>query len=633
MCGITGFVSFTEMPECCKERLCAMVQTLFHRGPDESGMQVLDHVAMGMRRLSIIDLKTGSQPVFNETGSIWTVFNGEIYNFRELRKELSNKGHEFQTCSDTEVIVHAYEEYGTGFPKLLNGIFAIALHDRMHNSLLLIRDHLGVKPLYYAMGHRFLVFGSEIKAILASGLVSRSLNMDALAEFLSWEYVPGERTLFCDVQKILPGCTIQIDLKTAQSIYNQYWNIPIVRRPIVHADREWIDTVDDQIRRSTTRQMVSDVPVGAFLSGGVDSSLIVASMGHARTFSIGFEDPSYNELRWARRVARHLGVDHTDTVMTPDIVTLFERLMYFMDDPIGDFSIFPTYLVSWLAKKHVKVVLSGDGGDELFGGYETYVAENMSRLYMRIPLFFRNRILERIIGRLKPTSQKKGLINKLIRFVEGIRYPASLAHARWRFFMGEAVRNSLFTREALDEMTYSPESHIDDLFRTIGDIGSTNRCLYADVKSYLCDNILTKVDRMSMAVSLEARVPYLDPEMVELAFQIPERLKVHRSQTKIILKRVASRYVPKECIYRAKEGFSIPMKSWLNREFKLLMDTLLNQHRICSDGLFQWDTIERLKREHRMGTANHSHMLWSLVVFQDWKRRWLDTNPSGLIGG
>jgi asparagine synthase (glutamine-hydrolysing) len=625
MCGIAGFAAFRGSSTISMEKLSSMVNTLYHRGPDECGMEIHENVAMGMRRLSIIDLNGGSQPIYNEDRSVWTVYNGEIYNFPELRADLRFRGHIFKTNTDTEVIVHGYEEYGSDFPKYLNGMFAIALHDKKRKKFFLVRDHIGIKPLYYYYNDNNIIFGSEIKAILESGLVPRELDVDALGEFLSWEYVPGKSTLFTVIKKLEPGEMIEINLDNPRCEPKAYWDIPFPNGSAKDIKlKDWEELILEQIKKSTQMQLISDVPLGAFLSGGVDSSLIVASMGEARTFSIGFDDPTYNELKWARKVADHLNVDHKDEIIKPDIVELFDHLMYYLDDPIGDFSIFPTYLVSKLARKYVTVSLSGDGGDELFGGYETYLAENKALKYFKIPAIFRKGIIEPSLNLLKPTAKKKGIINKAKRFVEGFEYPSDLSHARWRIFVGDVVRNQLFTNEALKEISSPPAAHIMQLFKRAGERGHLNRSLYVDVKSYLCDNILTKVDRMAMAVSLETRVPYLDPDVVELAFKIPEELKVQPDETKVILKKVASKLVPRECIYRPKEGFSIPIKNWLNNEFKPLMNNLLDSKKIRSDGIFNYGTIERLKSEHTSGRANHSHILWSLMVFHDWKRRWLE---------
>lgn len=625
MCGITGYAAFKGAKTLDQELLGKMVNIIYHRGPDESGMDIRNGVAMGMRRLSIIDLSGGHQPIYNEDKTVWTVFNGEIYNFKDFRNQLKAKGHIFKTNTDTEVIVHGYEEYGNGFLKYLNGMFAIAVHDTKKNKLLLARDHVGIKPLYYTFNNNRIIFGSEIKSILLSRVVDTQLDVDALGEFLSWEYVPGKATLIKEIKKLEPGYFLEIDLKNPVCDPKMYWDIPFYEVQQNNSTmEEWLDKIDAQLKKSTRMQLISDVPLGAFLSGGVDSSLIVSAMGDAKTFSIGFDDPTYNELKWARRVADHLGVTHKDEIIKPDVLELFEHLMFFLDDPIGDFSIFPTYLVSRLARKHVTVALSGDGGDELFGGYETYLAQSKARVFNRIPAFIRKGVIESIVNSIKPTAKKKGLVNKAKRFIEGTYHGDELSHARWRIFVGEEMRKNLFSAESLNKIVSPPSQHIEKLFRQASNRGDLNRSLYVDVKSYLCDNILTKVDRMSMAVSLEARVPYLDPDLVSLAFQVPEKFKVSSKETKIILKKLASKYVPYECVYRPKEGFSIPIKNWLMNEFKPLMEDLLDQNKIKRDGIFNSVTVEKLKQEHLNSSANHSHILWSMIVFQDWKKRWLE---------
>ncbi len=624
MCGIAGIAVFGDAPAPEWSQLRSMCDTIIHRGPDDDGMDIQENVAMGMRRLSIIDLAGGKQPIFNEDRSIRTVFNGEIYNFRELRRELESSGHHFSTQSDTEVVVHAYEEYGKAFVRRLNGMFAFALHDMRRRRLLLVRDPIGIKPLYYAFDRKRLVWGSEIKALLASHHIERELDVDALGEFMAWEYVPGPGTLFKGICKLGPGELIEIDLDRPNCVPEIYWDVPAVGENLTMSLREWQEAVDTKLRECVNRQLVSDVPLGAFLSGGVDSSLVTAFMGEAKTFSIGFDDPSYSELKWSQKVAEHLGVRHETEIIKPDVVSLFEQLIYFMDDPIGDFSIFPTYLVSRLARKHVTVCLSGDGGDELFGGYESYLADEKARQYERIPGWLRKGLVAPAIRSLKPRPAKKGLINKAKRFMEGLEHPEIFSHARWRVFAGDNWRERLFTPGALAAMSRPAGAHIVELFQRAGERQPLNRSLYVDLKSYLVDNILVKVDRMSMAVSLEARVPYLDTELVELAFRMPDCFKVADGETKVLLKQVASHHVPRECIYRPKEGFSIPIKNWLNMDLRPKMEELLNPEKLANQGLFNPETVNRLKLEHRSGMANHSHILWSLMVFQAWRKRWME---------
>jgi asparagine synthase (glutamine-hydrolysing) len=380
--------------------------------------------------------------------------------------------------------------------------------------------------------------------------------------------------------------------------------------------------VDTAIGAAVRQQLVADVPLGAFLSGGVDSSLVVAHMGPTVAFSIGFREEGYSEIEWAGRVARHLGVDHRTAILESEMIDAFDHLMHFMDDPLGDFSIFPTYLISRHARSEVTVALSGDGGDELFGGYETYVAQSRARLWNRLPRWLRERVLSSQVRRLRPRPDKKGVVNKARRFVEGFDHEEALAHARWRLFVGDSLRRELFTEAALSALETGVEDHILALAAAAGPRPDLDRSLYVDVRSYLTDNCLAKVDRMSMACSLEVRVPLLEHHVVELAFQIPPGLKVRGGMTKPLLKAVAARHVPRESVYRPKEGFSIPIKHWLTGKGQPLMEELLDLGRVRREGLFKPATVERLKREHRSGVENHSHILWSLIVFEDWRTRW-----------
>jgi asparagine synthase (glutamine-hydrolysing) len=621
MCGIAGIAELSPTNN-NESRVLRMCGTIVHRGPDGDGYFTAPGVALGMRRLAVIDVAGGNQPVFNEDRSVVTVFNGEIYNYRELRRELASAGHRFATQSDTEVIVHGYEEWGTGVLERLNGMFAIALFDRRTERLLLARDHAGIKPLYYAWDGRRLVWGSEIKAILASGLVERSLDLEALGQFLAWEYVPGPATLLRAIRKLPPATWWQLDLRSGAVQQRRYWHLPEEREEAT--DEEWIDRVDATLTAAVRRQMVSDVPLGAFLSGGVDSSLLVAAMKGATTFSIGFDDPSYNELAHSRHAAAHLGVEHLTEVIRDDSLGLFWSLLEMLDDPIADSSIFPTYFLSRLARRHVTVSLSGDGGDELFGGYETYVAAALERRYHMLPAPLRRRVIEPLAARLRPRAEKKGTVNKVIRFAEGLRNPSTAGHARWRMYMSPDDARAVLTADAAAAMSRPLDEHVQCLYAEAQSRGRLDRELYTDFFSFLADDILPKVDRMSMAVSLETRVPYLDREMVELAFRIPERLKIRDGQTKWILKKVAERHLPRAVVYRRKEGFSAPLKHWIRTSHRALMDDLLNDGEIVRQGLFRVEEIRRLKREHLAGERNHAHILWSLMLFQGWQRRWLE---------
>ncbi len=624
MCGIAGIAALGSAAVSL-EQLRRMCDAMVYRGPDDAGYLVDPGVAIGMRRLAIIDLHSGHQPIFNEDDSVAVVFNGEIYNYQELRTWLEARGHRFRTASDTEVIVHLWEEVGADFAERLNGMFAIALLDRRQRKLVLARDHVGIKPLYYARVPNGLVFGSEVKVLLASDWVPRRLDLDAAAQFLSWEYVPGAATMMRDVRRLEPASMLELDLQTSQIRLSRFWS-PLNARKVPTGPATgalaWEEQVDETVQRCVRRQLISDVPLGAFLSGGVDSSLVVAAMGAAQTFSIGFDDPTYNETQWSRRVADYLGVHHTVEIIRPDVHSLFDRLMHHMDDPIADVSIFPTYLVSKLAASHVKVVLSGDGGDELFGGYETFLAQEKAGLWQALPTWLRRRFIAPLVARIPPTRAKKGLVNKLKRFVEGASLDPALGHARWRLFLDEEHRQRLFTAPALREITSPIGAHIAKLNHEGAALGSRDRALYVDFGSYLVDNCLTKVDRMSMACSIEGRVPLLDKELVELAFRVPEELKFTGSETKVLLKRVAARHVPRDCVYRPKQGFSIPIKNWLKDEFRPLLDHYLAPARLASSGIFDPGVVTQLQREHFDNRANHSHVLWALLVFEQWRDRW-----------
>lgn len=622
MCGIAGVAAFAGASSPNEDLIRRMCDTIVHRGPDDEGIDVRDNVALGMRRLAIIDLSGGKQPVFNEDHTVRTVFNGEIYNFRELRTQLEKKGHQFTTSSDTEVLVHGYEEWGVDLPKYLNGMFAFAIHDMANRRLFIARDHLGIKPLFYFFNGKHLIWGSEVKTILSTQLVDRNLDMSSLGEFLAWEYIPGQGTLFANIHKLEPGYLLDIDLTKPACKPEEYWDIPVRDPSIQHSDDDWEAMVTDKIHECVKRQLISDVPLGAFLSGGVDSSLVVSSMQQASTFSIGFDDPSYNELEYAQKVAGHLGVKHTFEVINPHVSDMFDHLMTFMDDPIGDFSIFPTFLVSRLARQHVTVALSGDGGDELFGGYETYLADNAAKYYSYIPGMLRRGVIAPIIESIPPRPEKKGVINKVKRFVEGANLPGRLSHTRWRIFAAETMQANLFTPDALQQIVRPIDSHITHLFKRAGSRSRLASSLYVDVKSYLSDNCLVKVDRMSMANSLESRVPMLDRELVELAFQVPDNLKLNQGNIKVLLKKIAAKQIPPECVYRQKEGFSIPIKHWLGTQFRPIMEELLDSKKLQQEGIFNVKTINKLKFEHLGGKANHSHVLWSLMVFQAWRKRW-----------
>lgn len=630
MCGICGIARPQNGAPISSHLLTRMRKRLSHRGPDDEGVFLDGNVGLGVSRLSIIDLERGRQPQPNEDRSVWVVHNGEIYNFQSLRQKLKNLGHSFSTRSDTEVIVHSYEEWGEDGVQRLRGMFAFALRDKRRNKLILVRDRLGIKPLYYTLlKDKTLVFASELKALLLHPEVKRSLNHEALDLFLTLEYIPAPHTIFKNIFKLPPGCFLvydngRVEIKT-------YWSLeslPSDQKSDLNPEplKQRLYTL---LEESVRLRLQSDVPLGAFLSGGLDSSTIVALMkdlgcSPLRTFSVGFEEASYDELKHARRIAQKFQTDHQEYILKPDITDLAQRLIHHLDEPFGDFSIFPTYLISQMARQQVKVILTGDGSDEIFGGYEHYQAQSISR-WPLVP--FIGKALGPMIRKIPPSARKKGVWNKARRFSQGLEHFSHLRHLRWMMFLSTSDKNGLYTPELQQKLSglgpLSEKTPFRSVFDHLSSLDDINTELYIDLKTYLPDDILVKVDRMSMAASLEARVPFLDHRLVEFVFGLPGPLKVKGLTTKWCLKKTMAGILPEKTIHRSKEGFSIPMKAWLRTELKdFLLDTL-SEDRINREGLFQSVSVKRMIDAHMKGKENHSHPLWSLVVFEVWRDRYL----------
>lgn len=598
-----------------------------YRGPDDEGYYLHENVGLAMRRLSIIDLSTGHQPITNEDGTMWIVFNGEVYNFQPLREDLEAKGHVFKTLTDTEAILHAYEEYGEACVERLIGMFAFAIYDEKRRRLFIARDRLGIKPLYYARINGEIYFGSELKVVLQHPGVPRDLDMNALDQFLTLEYIPAPRSIVQHVQKLPPGHTLTYE--DGEITIKSYWSLDF--QTTTQSDEESLEELTELIRDAVKLRMIADVPLGAFLSGGIDSSTVVSFMSElsslpVKTFSIGFGDPTYNELPYARMVAQHYGTEHYEEYLEPDVLSLAERLIRHLDEPLGDFSILPTYLVSEVARKHVTVSLSGDGGDEIFAGYDTYVAQNMARYYNYVPGPIREKVLPAIMSLVPPQSAKKGLINKAKRFIEGGALDPELQHTRWMMFINDADKDSLYqagVRSAI--ATETPQDVMERYFLQARIADALAQQQYVDIKTYLADDILTKVDRMSMAVSLEARVPLLDHRVVEFAMRLPPHLRMDKGTTKVILRKLMANRLPEQVLNKPKEGFSIPIKQWLKTTLNPLMMDLLSQSSVQRRGYFHSGTVERWIKEHMENKANHSHRLWALMVFELWQREVLDT--------
>jgi asparagine synthase (glutamine-hydrolysing) len=623
MCGICGRVNLDQQSQADSDILNRMVQTLKHRGPDDDGYYVKDGIGLGMRRLSIIDVSGGHQPISNEDQSIWIVFNGEIFNYQSLRKELQKKGHYLKTNSDTETIIHLYEEYGEDCVTHLNGMFAFAIWDEKQQKLFLARDHLGVKPLFYSYKDCKIWFGSEIKALLVDPSLEREIDLLALDQFLSLEYIPAPRTIYTNIKKLPAGH--YMTFQPGHVKIHQYWD---VRQKPVHQDITSLSgQLADLLSEVVSMQMVSDVPLGAFLSGGIDSSSVVAFMSQAmevpvQTFSIGFNDDTYNELPYAREVSQRFATKHHEEILNPNIADLCESLITHFDEPFGDFSIFPTYLVSKVARNYVKVVLSGDGGDELFGGYDTYRAQLFDKYYRLLPSTIRQKTIPNILARVPPSPAKKGLVNIAKRITEGAALDPALRHTRWMIFFNEVYRSSVYQPDfyqALDG--WSVYSIFGDYFKQAKDFNPLAQMQYVDIKTYLVDDILVKVDRMSMAVSLETRVPLLDYRLVEFALNLPDEMKIHRGETKRILRKTIKGLVPDRILSKPKQGFSIPIKNWLRGPLKPLLLELLSSSTFQGRGFFNPTTVSKMIKDHLDNKADHSHRLWALMVFELWSQQ------------
>ena len=597
-----------------------MCEVIRHRGPDDEGIHVEPGVGLGMRRLSIIDLSTGHQPIHNEDQSVWLVFNGEIYNYRELRRELESAGHRFYTASDTETIVHAYEEWGEGAFVRLRGMFGIALWDRRKRMLLLARDRSGMKPLHYAERDGRLYFGSEIKSLLAAHAVDREIDLEALDHYLSFLYAPRDRALFKGVRKLPPGHYLR--WQDGRCDVRTYWEIAATETFRGSADEAAV-ALRGVLAGAVRSHMMSDVPLGAFLSGGVDSSIVVGLMAEAsdrpvKTFSIGFDDPAFDELEHARTVARHFGTDHHEFVVRPDGLAILDRLIEHFDEPFADSSAIPTWYVSEMARRHVTVVLSGDGGDELFGGYDRYIPHPRVAQFDRLALPGMREAAGRLWPLLPHGARGKNFLRHVSRDMEG-RYIDSVA-----FFQADE-RRTLYSpdvRRALDR--WNSEDTVASRFARFASLPPHSRMMRFDFETYLPEDVLTKVDRMSMAHSIESRVPLLDNEVIDFAASLPTAFKIHNGRRKHVLKESAKTLLPPGILDRKKQGFGVPLGAWFRGGLTDVFSDVLSSPRTRQRGYFEPAFIDRLVQEHLSGKRDHNLRLWQLLVFELWHRQYLD---------
>jgi asparagine synthase (glutamine-hydrolysing) len=630
MCGIAGFIENhesranlgTDEKTAVLNRMCRVIK---HRGPDDQGILVRGRVALGMRRLSIIDLEGGHQPLTGCDESVTVVFNGEIYNYRELQRQLETLGHRFHTHSDTEAIVHAYEEYGAKCVDHLRGMFAFALWDAPLQQLFIARDRVGKKPLYYSLtADGTFVFGSELKSLLEHPAIERETNADALDAYLSFGYVPDPLSIFRGIEKLPPGH--RLSFVDGRVTVEQYWDFSYT--PVeVKNEEDYLDELRALLDEAVRMRLVSDVPLGAFLSGGVDSSAVVGLMSRAmsqpvKTFSIGFEEDSYNELKFARVAAKHFGTDHHEFIVTPDICDIIDELVWHFDEPFADSSAIPTYMVSKLAREYVTVVLSGDGGDELFGGYTRYQVDRKRSHLSRLPRVVREKMMRPVSARLPHGAWGRNYLRNVS--LDPIdRYIDSIS------LFTELNKRTLYTDDLKRMLKQEPQAAV--MFRgyasSINTGDALDPLLYLDSKTYLPGDILTKVDRMSMAVSLEARVPLLDHKLIEFVTRIPASMKMKGLETKHVFKRAMRGLVPDEILERPKQGFGVPMQEWINRQLRGRMHDTLRERRTRERGLFNSQSIDVLLEEHERGRRDHSSSLWALLMLELWHRTFVDHVP------
>lgn len=626
MCGICGKINF-DSNFADQGLILRMLKVLEHRGPDGEGVIIRGKAALGHRRLKIIDLsEAGRQPMSNEDGSIWIVYNGEIYNFRELREELQKKGHIFRSGTDTEVIIHLYEEKGLDCLDSLRGMFAFAIWDENKERLFLARDRLGQKPLNYIVNGRNLIFASEIKSILEDHSISREVNFEALDLYLTYQCIPAPETIFSGIKKLPPAH--RLILESGEIRIERYWDLSY-QNSLKMEEGEYAGRLLDIFRQACKIRMVSDVPLGAFLSGGLDSSAVVAMMSReslrpVKTFSIGFKERSFNELQYARRIAELFGTEHREYIVEIDVLDLLSKLVWHFNEPFADSSNVPTYYLSRMTRREVTVALNGDGGDESFAGYQRYAAVKMSELYRLIPSFLRSGF-SAFIRNFPEGTKKKDFIRRLKRFVLPGSLPIEDRYVYWVSTFGQDLKSRLYSREFKNNLRQANSNdYIYDAYKKSDAGDFINVILSVDVRTYLPNDLLVKVDIASMANSLEARSPFLDHELVEFAAKIPAKLKLKGLTGKYILKKALRGILPKDILHRQKSGFGVPVGSWFKDKLKAYTRDLLLSQKSLKRGYFEEGALRRILEEHNTGRIDHGHRIWSLVNLELWHQIFID---------
>ena len=627
MCGIVG-IAYANSRGMDREVLARMNAAITHRGPDEDGFFVKENIGLAVRRLSIIDRAGGQQPIISPDKHKTIVFNGEIYNFQELRTDLEAEGNRFYTNSDTEVILHLYEKYGVDCLEYLRGMFAIAIWDAVEKTLFIARDRVGKKPLLYShQTNGDLIFGSEFQAILQHPDISRDVDYNAIDSYLTYLCVPSPQSAFRQIRKLEPAHWLR--WKNGEIETKRYW-LPDFSRKIKITREEAEEETLRILREATKMRLISEVPLGAFLSGGVDSSTIVALMAEesekpVKTFSIGFEEQNFSELKYAKRVAKHVGAEYNEFIVKPNALEVLPTLIEHYGEPYADSSAIPTYYVSKETRKHVTVALNGDGGDESFAGYERHLAMRLAEIYHRVPRFVSKLLFETPLNLVRTSGVKKSRLYDAKRFLQAASLPKAERYFRWMSTFYSETKVSLYTKDFAEAVSENDSKKVlEQWFDRANGSGIVDTTLLTDQMTYLPNDLLVKVDIASMANSLEARSPFLDHKVIEFAAGLTENIKMKRAETKSLLKGVAAKLVPKEVVYRRKMGFGVPIGKWLRADMREFMKEVLLSERSLKRGVSKPEIVKKYVREHTTGKQDHTFQIWSLLMLELWFQKFID---------
>ena len=628
MCGIVGFVRNDggAIDEALLSRMCNAIR---HRGPDDDGFYVNGPVGLAMRRLAIIDLKSGQQPIHNQDRSAWIVFNGEIYNYLELREKLEKLGHTFYTNSDTEAIVHAYDQWGVDCPTHLRGMFAFAIWNENTQELFLARDRVGKKPLLYALVNGALIFGSEFSALLLHPDVSREIQPEALDHYLSFMCIPAPLTAYRAIRKLEPGHWLR--WRKGEIETQRYWQPDFTKKLDIDEQEAGERTVEI-LREAVRVRLMSEVPLGAFLSGGIDSSAVVALMSQesserVKTFSIGFEEQDFSELHHARRIAEHVGADHHEFIVRPDALEVLPTLVEHYGEPYADSSAVPTYYVARETRKHVTVALNGDGGDESFAGYDRYIAMGLTEKYRRVPSLLRESLIKETVNLIPTSPIKRSRVNSAKRMLAVVSQPKVQRYMHWMSVFNEETKQPLYS-DFFREQTIAADATgvLDTWFKRANGIGILDAMLLTDQMTYLPNDLLVKVDIATMAVSLEARSPFLDHHVIEFAASLPQKLKLRGLTSKYLLKKVLRKLLPSENLNRRKMGFGVPIGHWFRGKMQPFLREVVLSDKALRRGLFKPEAVRQLVELHTRGERDYSHQLWTLLMLELWFNRFIDSH-------